>query len=127
MNILVSHDYSYSTECVMALHKECSIPLSEMQSIWMCLCLARKNPSHLERGMPTQEELKQTTEQSEVVKEAVLERKGINDGLKSFQLKPKDMKGEALFGHMVDYRRRMTKQDDHKIGDHLMCSPKDKF
>ena len=127
MEVLKEHGYSYSATCVKALHKKCNIPFKDMQTFRMCLALAQKHPSHLERGAPTDAEIVEQLEPTSAVKEAYGAHKDINDGLIDFQLKPVNLTGEDLFLHMVQFRQRMIPRYQHRISAYLAISPRGKI
>jgi hypothetical protein len=73
------------------------------------------------------EEMNAATELPDAVEQAHRNGKTITNGLNSFLLKPPELAGEELFKHMIDFRKRNVKNEDHKISAHLNVSPKDKL
>jgi hypothetical protein len=74
----------------------------------VCVECASEEPSHLERGVPTESEVVAAAINPEI--EAVqASTKGINDGLNCFLVKPPGLKGKELFAHMVAVRLINTK------------------
>jgi hypothetical protein len=126
-DIFDSHNQHYSTTCILELHEKSHIPYRDMQSLRMCLALARDNLSYLDRGRPTEAEIKMASELPEMVVAAEKERASVADGLRNFQLKPPGLQGEDLLIHMTEFRRRNVKEEDHRIAPELMVSPRDKF
>ncbi len=127
VDVFSRHEEVYTADCIMEMRNTCRIPTANMQSIRMCLALARDNPSHLDRGAPTMEEMNAATELPDAVEQAHRNGKTITNGLNSFLLKPPELAGEELFKHMIDFRKRNVKNEDHKISAHLNVSPKDKL
>jgi hypothetical protein len=126
-DVFSQHEEVYSANCVTEMRNICRIPTAMMQSIRMCLALARDNPSHLNPGAPTMEEMNAATEQPDVVEQARYDGKKITRGLNSFLVKPPELTGEELFKHMIESIRRNVSDEEHAISVHLSASPKDKL
>ena len=93
---------------------EYSIRITDMHTLRVCYELAREHPEHLERGVPTNDEISRArntlnTNQTEV-EEAREQAKKITHGLDTFMLKPVGMKGRALLEHMIHFRKRNNKR-----------------
>lgn len=81
-----------------------------MHTLRVCYELAQEHPEHLERGVSTDDDIShainaQNNNQT-AVEEAREQARKITDGLDTFMLKPEGMKGEALFHHMIQFRKR---------------------
>ena len=81
-----------------------------MHTLRVCYELAQEHPEHLERGVSTDDDIShainaQNNNQT-AVEEAREHAQKITDGLDTFMLKPEGMKGEALFHHMIQFRKR---------------------
>ena len=130
-DIFSRHEQVYSSNCVNEMRNTCHIPSAMMQSIRMCLALARDNPSHLDRGAPTMEEINAAAAVDggvpDAVEQAQRDVQSVTNGLNSFILKPPELEGEELFKHMIGFRKRNTKDDEHKISAYLNVLPNDKF
>jgi hypothetical protein len=126
-DIFSRHEEVCSADCIIEMRNTCRIPTAMMQSIRMCLALARDNPSHLDRGAPTMEEINVAAELPNEVEQAHRDGKTVATGLNSFVLKPPELAGEELFKHMIGFRKRNVNNEEHKISAHLNASPKDKL
>eukprot|EP00966_Prymnesium_polylepis_P004990 114293-Prymnesium_polylepis.1 len=108
-SILASHAHSFTVACLRELHSKVHVPMSDMQQLRVCLELAAKDPSHLERGVP---------ETSAPVASAEVAAAGeglanVAAGLATFQLHPTKADGSqvletgmAKFEHMTKMARR---------------------
>ena len=78
-----------------------------MHSLRVCYEVAVENPDHLEREVPTKEDLERVNGESGCteIEAAKLKTKKITHGLNSFLLKPEELKGEALLNHMIKFRK----------------------
>lgn len=112
VEIVKQHGDAFSTLCVKQLHEVLHVPVSDMQSLRICLELADEHPDHLTREGPL------TSTVGTVVPEEVAVAKtnmaDIADGLQSFQLHPtqagKRIKMNPMdkFDHLVKLARRST-------------------
>ena len=107
-SILLSHAHSFTVACLRELHSKVHVPMAEMQQLRVCLELAAKDPSHLERGVPEASAPPASVE-------VAAARKGlanITTGLATFQLHPTKaddsplLGGMALFAHLSKMARR---------------------
>ena len=108
LSILESHSHSFTAACLRELHSKVHVPMADMQHLRVCLELAAKDPSHLERGVPE-------ASASMPSEEVVMARAGLKDvaaGLRTFQLHPTKadgsqlLSGMAKFEHMTQMARR---------------------
>ena len=78
-----------------------------MHSLRVCYEVAKENPDHLEREVPTKEDLERVNGESGCteIEAAKLKTKKITHGLNSFLLKPEELNGEALLDHMIKFRK----------------------
>jgi hypothetical protein len=108
-SILSSHENSFSVACVMQLHTDLRVQMSDMQLLRVCLEAAAADPSHLERG---DEDVQIAVAASSVLAAAQAAQPDVAQGLINFQLNPKAKDGTplftgmALFEHMVKKARR---------------------
>ena len=107
-SILSVHANSFTVQCLRELHSKVHVPMADMQQLRVCLELAAKDPSHLERRVPE-------TSAPSASAEVVAARKGladVNAGLATFQLHPTKadgsplLTGMALFEHVSKMARR---------------------
>ena len=106
MQVMERHDSAYTVACLKELHNTCHVPFAEMQNLRVCLELARKDPTHLERGVPHMETHMETTplvQQPQAVKDAEAALPDVTKGLMSFQLHPKKPDGSPLFTGMEHF------------------------
>jgi hypothetical protein len=98
------------------------------------LRVGEKQPEHLDRGVPDAAVIKTAIELPEVVQDAIDNTTRVTEGLDIYTLKPKALKGIALFDHMVKLRMRSSKQpflpsvhlDVHvykNTGQHILFNP----
>ena len=106
--IFESFENKWSVECLKQLMTEMHIPLADMQQLRLCVTLAIEHPEDLNRGVPECNPiLERDAESSEQIASGAARLADVAAGLKSFQLIPKDDKGQAilkgvdLFNHMV--------------------------
>ena len=100
---------SWTVRCCQELQEKCVIPKMELQNLRVCIECALKDPSHLDRELPTKEELEAKLINPEVthVSDQI---KGASEGLKYFQLHPKELadKHEEHFAHLITKRHLST-------------------
>jgi hypothetical protein len=82
--IVESFNNVWNAECIEKVQKDCSMLLEDMQNLRTCLSLARKQPEHFEYTLSVA-----AAPKTQEVVDVDTERMSINDGLDSFQLKPK--------------------------------------
>ena len=99
VSVIDSHG-TFSVDCVRELHDSCSILMSDMQSIRLCYEVAENNPSHIDVGVPSQEEL-DTVHASDEISAQKQMNSAATHGLERFWLKPDRKTGMDLFSHMV--------------------------
>ena len=106
---LVKSEGGFTAECVRKLSgSEYSIRTKDMHSLRVCYEVAMENPDHLEREVPTKEDLERLNGENGTnpeIEAAKLKTKKITHGLNSFLLKPEELKGEALLNHMIKFRK----------------------
>ena len=126
-------DNAWGYDCVMRLHQELSVKISEIPALQPCIFLAIENPSHLTRGLIEEdEEVEEEEDDDEVVKgrEIIEEVEGTrakaNEGLSMWTRLPPGLSNEEAFIHMIEYRQRRyaKKKEQHKISDSLLVSPR---
>lgn len=111
--VLSQHAGAYTAECVLQLHREMHVPLSDMQNLRVCLELAGENPEHLDREAPGTGST--NVLQADVVVSSQAAMRDVADGLASFQLHPtrggkRLLSGLDLFEHMVKRAARSTSE-----------------
>ena len=82
-------------------------------------------PQHCERGVIDKSTLASSVTKDEVA--AIKSRRvKANGGLTMFEHNPAGMNRMELFDHQIAFRQRSfaTREKDHKITDHLNCSPR---
>jgi hypothetical protein len=113
----------WSMECVTELVEQCHIPQQDLQNFRVCFDAAVDDPSHLDKGLPGPAELAVLGAEED---EASAAMKSATAGLVSFQLIPKNEKGEAvfkdnlqLFNHMLQWTRRTSMSKAHIPSSYL--------
>ena len=92
MLILNSHADTFTAACVKELSEKMHVQMSEMQNLRLCLELALRDPSHLDRELPSN-----STSVPAEVSEVKTKLPHVSDGLISFQLHPKNKDGSQLY------------------------------
>jgi hypothetical protein len=95
---------SYTVECCRELQNLCHVPLKDMQHLRVCIQSAVECPSQLDRGAPADNEMAIARTKPALLIVAEAELKHVNDGLKSFLLKPPGLTGPDLFAHLIKKR-----------------------
>lgn len=108
MAVIAEFDGTFTVDCVRKLKAECNIPTKDLQNLRVCYETAKKYPEHLEMTVPSSEA--QTVAPEVVAAEAAL--KPATHDLVNFELKPKGLKGQALFEHMSQFVRRQQKRGE---------------
>ena len=111
VNIVDRNEGHFTAKCLHELYFEAHVLYSDMQKLRLCVDAAKENPHHLDLGMPETES--EGGYDSRVAPELVAAEAAlpsVNEGLRSFQLKPRGLTGHALFEHMVQFRMRNSEQ-----------------
>ena len=95
MAIVDKHHGGYSVDCCMELMQSCHIPPRDLQSLRMCLVLAKEHPSHLDREGIEAGAVEAARVNPEVESAKSLIQKA-NHGLNAFRVKPPGMKKQSL-------------------------------
>mgnify|MGYP001409520038 CR=1 FL=1 len=113
VNILDRNKGHYTAKCLHELYFEAHVLYSDMQKLRLCVDAAKENPHHLDLGIPETESeggYDSRVAPGLVAGEAVNDLPAVNEGLRSFQLKPRGLTGHVLFEHMVQFRMRNSEQ-----------------
>lgn len=105
---IVNRNGGYSPQCLKELFSEAHVLYSDMQKLRLCVDAAKEDPSHLDRGVPVEEESGDLAGVAPELAEVVAAQAPVTHGLKSFELKPQDVHGAELFEHMVQFRMRQS-------------------
>lgn len=109
----------FTSECVLDLGKEFSIRRANMQYIRVCYKVAKKKPSHLDMGAPTEEEMSEATTRGDIVAARTVVG-DVTDGLNTFTSNPNGMKGEEPFDYTVTLCKRHTKSRFEELNPHFV-------
>ena len=85
------------------------VKVSELTALQPCIFLAMEHPSHLERGLASEEEEAMgpcNDEDAAIINRVEASQEKADHGLSIFQRIPKGMKGHELFFHQIDFRQR---------------------
>ena len=77
--------------------------LKDMQNIQIFVECSKENPSYLEQTGKVDETGEKADDVEEIFNNVKDKPRNVNKGLLSFQLKPKGLKDEELFQHMINY------------------------
>ena len=111
-SIFTAHDSTFTVACVKELNAKVHVPMTEMQNLRVAIEHARQDPSHLTCGKPDTSVL----EQPAAVQMAQETVASVTKGLMSFQVVPKDDKGQPvftrlkLFDHLCRQARRSVSE-----------------
>jgi len=103
MDIMERHGGLFTPQCVNELFLIAHVMPKHMQKLRICIDAAKKNPLHLDMGMPNGDS------NGDVHAEVALARANmvpVNNGLRTFQLIPPGLQGIDLLDHMVNFRKR---------------------
>ena len=107
MTVMQSHGFKYNVDCLRQLVTKCSLPLSTLNDIKVCVIISRKHPTSLDFEKSSGDNA-HNPETVDAIKEA--EKVSIDTGLDQFQLIPRNaagmpkLSGLELFEHACQYR-----------------------
>ena len=108
---IVKTNGGWTVKCLNELKKHHNIPMKDLQNIRICVECADENPDHLERNCDGNNATNVEGQNEIFNNDDSGYNKKINEGLKTFQLKPKGLKREDLFEHMIRFREIHAKKE----------------
>jgi hypothetical protein len=113
VSIVESHGAQFTFELCKALCTKCSIPYKEQNSFLVCYDFAKKHPEQLLMMDQPRCHVIRNEDDNLLIAEAAAGVERAACGFNTFMLKPHDLKGEALFNHMLQHRLNDTIAKSH--------------
>ena len=99
--VIVDKHGEYSVAFLLELCGKCFISTKDLQSIYVCVEFASKEPDRIERGVPTASKVAVSATLNPDLEAVKASTKRLNDRMNLFLVNPPGLKGKDIFSHMV--------------------------